>query len=56
LRVRWFGLANLANTPNQLPNAPRGVVDAGAAGFVDFGGVQDFIERGRSALRVPRCA
>jgi uncharacterized protein len=45
---------SLANTPNQLPVLrAAGVVDAGAAGFVDFlEGVQDFIERGRSALRV----
>lgn len=45
---------SLANTPNQLPVLrAAGVVDAGAAGFVDFlEGVQDFIDRGRSALRV----
>jgi DegV family protein with EDD domain len=45
---------SLANTPNQLPVLrAAGVVDAGAAGFVDFlEGVQDFIERGRGALRV----
>lgn len=45
---------SLANTPNQLPVLrAAGVVDAGAAGFVDFlEGVQDFIERGRRALRV----
>lgn len=45
---------SLANTPNQLPVLrAAGVVDAGAAGFVDFlEGVQDFIERGRGALRM----
>jgi DegV family protein with EDD domain len=45
---------SLANTPNQLPVLrAAGVVDAGAAGFVDFlEGVQDFIDRGRDALRV----
>ena len=45
---------SLANTPNQLPVLrAAGVVDAGAAGFVDFlEGVQDFIDNGRSALRV----
>lgn len=45
---------SLANTPNQLPVLrAAGVVDAGAAGFVDFlEGVQDFIEHGRSALRL----
>lgn len=44
---------SLANTPNQLPVLrAAGVVDAGAAGFVDFlEGVSDFIERGREALR-----
>lgn len=44
---------SLANTPNQLPVLKAaGVVDAGAAGFVDFlEGVGDFIERGRQALR-----
>ncbi len=58
--VELFALAlararqSLANTPNQLPVLrAAGVVDAGAAGFVDFlEGVQDFIDRGRSALRV----
>jgi len=45
---------SLANTPNQLPVLrAAGVVDAGAAGFVDFlEGVQDFIDRGRGALRL----
>ena len=45
---------SLANTPNQLPVLrAAGVVDAGAAGFVDFlEGVQDFAERGRGALRM----
>lgn len=45
--------ASLANTPNQLPVLKAaGVVDAGAAGFVDFlEGVQDFIDRGRGAIR-----
>lgn len=45
---------SLANTPNQLPVLrAAGVVDAGAAGFVDFlEGVQDFIVRGRGALRM----
>ncbi len=44
---------SLANTPNLLPVLrAAGVVDAGAAGFVDFlEGVQDFAERGRGALR-----
>jgi DegV family protein with EDD domain len=44
---------SLANTPNQLPVLrAAGVVDAGAAGFVDFlEGVCDFIERGPAALR-----
>ena len=45
---------SLANTPNQLAVLrAAGVVDAGAAGFVDFlEGVQDFIDRGRGALRM----
>ncbi len=45
---------SLANTPNQLPVLrAAGVVDAGAAGFVDFlEGVEDFIQHGRSALRL----
>ena len=45
---------SLANTPNLLPVLrAAGVVDAGAAGFVDFlEGVQDFIVRGRGALRM----
>ncbi len=45
---------SLANTPNLLPVLrAAGVVDAGAAGFVDFlEGVDDFIQRGRSALRL----
>lgn len=45
---------SLANTPNQLPVLrAAGVVDAGAAGFVNFlEGVQDFIVRGRGALRM----
>lgn len=46
---------SLANTPQQLPVLrAAGVVDAGAAGFVDFlEGVADFIERGRGALKLP---
>jgi hypothetical protein len=45
---------SLANTPNLLPVLrAAGVVDAGAAGFVDFlEGVDDFIARGKSALRL----
>lgn len=46
---------SLADTPRQLPVLrAAGVVDAGAAGFVDFlEGIQDYIEHGRSALRLP---
>jgi DegV family protein with EDD domain len=45
---------SLADTPTQLPVLrAAGVVDAGAAGFVDFlEGVQDYIDRGRDALRL----
>jgi DegV family protein with EDD domain len=44
---------SLANTPRQLPVLrAAGVVDAGAAGFVDFlEGVQDYLDHGREALR-----
>lgn len=47
--------ASLAATPQQLPVLrAAGVVDAGAAGFVDFlEGVDDLIVRGRDALRLP---
>ncbi len=47
--------ASLAATPQQLPVLrAAGVVDAGAAGFVDFlEGVDDLIARGRDALRLP---
>lgn len=46
---------SLADTPRQLPVLrAAGVVDAGAAGFVDFlEGVQEYIEHGRAALRLP---
>lgn len=46
---------SLANTPKQLPVLrAAGVVDAGAAGFVDFlEGVHDWLENGRHALRLP---
>lgn len=45
----------LADTPRQLPVLrAAGVVDAGAAGFVDFlEGVHDWLENGRNALRLP---
>ena len=45
---------SLANTPKQLPVLrAAGVVDAGAAGFVDFlEGVQDYLDTGRDALRL----
>jgi len=47
---------SLANTPQQLPVLrAAGVVDAGAAGFVDFlEGVQDYLDNGRQALRLPQ--
>lgn len=46
---------SLANTPQQLPVLrAAGVVDAGAAGFVDFlEGMADFMAQGRGALRLP---
>ena len=46
---------SLADTPRQLPVLrAAGVVDAGAAGFVDFlEGVHDWLENGREALRLP---
>ncbi len=45
---------SLANTPKLLPVLrAAGVVDAGAAGFVDFlEGVQDYLDNGREALRL----
>lgn len=46
---------SLQDTPRQLPVLrAAGVVDAGAAGFVDFlEGVQEWLECGRRALRLP---
>lgn len=46
---------SLADTPRQLPVLrAAGVVDAGAAGFVDFlEGVEEWLENGRRALRLP---
>src|SRR5690606_33087053 len=46
---------SLADTPRQLPVLrAAGVVDAGAAGFVDFlEGVEEWLTSGRRALRLP---